>query len=130
LPSSFNQASTPISWIQYEPAEIKEFTTPLAIDSGSIPKEFTVTVSNVPNPFNASTEIHLTLSTDEKISLSIYSINGQRIKNLSSMYLKAGEHLIHWDGRNDYGKKVSSGVYLVGVTVKNKMVSHRMLLLK
>lgn len=130
LPSTFQQTTTPISWIQYEPTEITEFLTPLAVDDEPIPKEFPVTVSNVPNPFNASTEIHLTLFNDEKISLSIYSTSGQRIRNITSMYFRAGEHLIHWDGRNDYGQKVSSGVYIVGVNIKNRMVSHGMMLIK
>jgi uncharacterized protein (DUF362 family) len=130
LPSTFQQQTSPIAWTRNEPAEIPEFSTPLEIDNELVPGEFFITLSNSPNPFNALTEIHLTLSRDDRFSLSIYSANGQCLKNFASMYFNKGEHLIIWDGTDNNGKKVSSGVYIAGIITKNKIFSHRMMLIK
>ncbi|MDP2984153.1 MAG: DUF362 domain-containing protein [Candidatus Latescibacter sp.] len=130
LPSTFQQTTTPITWIKYEPTTIAEFSSPTAVNSGPSLKDFPITVANVPNPFNASTEIHVTLSSEARLSISIYSISGQRVRNLISTSFRAGEHIIRWDGTNETGSNVSSGMYIVGVYTGNRMVSHRMMLIK
>ena len=66
---------------------------------------------NYPNPFNPTTKIKFSLKADSKVSLSIYNVRGQKVKTLINDNMEAGYHTIVWDGRDDNGKSVSSGVY-------------------
>ncbi len=69
---------------------------------------------NYPNPFNPTTNINFSLKADSRVSLVIYNIRGQRVKTLVNDNMQAGWHSIVWDGRDDNGKSVSSGVYFNG----------------
>ncbi|MCK5052230.1 MAG: T9SS type A sorting domain-containing protein [Candidatus Cloacimonetes bacterium] len=71
-------------------------------------------IGNYPNPFNPSTNIKFSLKTDSKVSLMIYNIRGQKVRTLVNDNLQAGHHSVVWDGRDDSGKSVSSGVYFNG----------------
>ena len=71
-------------------------------------------IGNYPNPFNPSTNIKFSLKTDSKVSLMIYNIRGQKVRTLVNDNLQAGHHSVVWDGRDDSGKNVSSGVYFNG----------------
>lgn len=66
---------------------------------------------NYPNPFNPTTNIKFSLKADSKVLLSIYNVRGQKVKTLINDNMEAGYHTIVWDGRDDSGKSVSSGVY-------------------
>ncbi len=66
---------------------------------------------NYPNPFNPTTNIKFSLKADSKVSLSIYNIRGQKVKTLVKDNMLAGWHSIVWNGKDDNGKSVSSGVY-------------------
>jgi len=68
-------------------------------------------IGNYPNPFNPSTNIKFSLKADSKVSLNIYNIRGQKVKTLINDNMQAGWHSIVWNGRDDNGKSVSSGVY-------------------
>lgn len=66
---------------------------------------------NYPNPFNPSTTIGFTLPKSSMIDLKIYNQLGQQVRTLIHSNRSAGDHLIEWDGRNDAGKLLSSGIY-------------------
>jgi hypothetical protein len=66
---------------------------------------------NYPNPFNPITNIIFSLKTDSKVSLSIYNIRGQKVRTLVNDNLHAGYHSVIWNGTDESGKSVSSGVY-------------------
>lgn len=66
---------------------------------------------NYPNPMVSKTVIKYQIPECGKISLSVYDSNGRLVKNLVSGYHSKGLYEITWDGRNDFGNKVSSGVY-------------------
>ncbi len=86
---------------------------------------------NFPNPFNPKTTITFSIPDESKIELSIFNIKGQKIKSLLNDQITAGEHSINWDGKDDAGKKVSSGVYLYKLHVNDKTeLIKRCLLLK
>jgi len=76
-----------------------------------IPKKFEL-YQNYPNPFNLETTIEYELPYDSWVSLKIYNVLGQEIKTLVEGFKEAGKHKIIWDGRNDTGQVVTSGVYL------------------
>ncbi len=75
---------------------------------------------NYPNPFNPSTIIEFSIQNDSQIELSIYNIKGQKIKSLVNAEYINGSHSITWNGDNDFGKPVSSGVYYYKLIVNRK----------
>lgn len=85
---------------------------------------------NYPNPFNPSTIINFTLPSSGVTNLSIYNITGQKVRDLVSGPLSAGVHSVAWDGRDDSGKQVSSGVYISRLSMGDKTAAGRMLLEK
>jgi len=97
-------------------------------------------LSNYPNPFNPSTIISFSLTTDitEYMELAIYNLKGQKIKDLSSSLCHAepveargdNEYIVTWNGKDDKGKQVSSGVYLYRLKSGNFESTKKMLLLK
>lgn len=93
------------------------------------PTEFEL-YQNYPNPFNPGTEIEYTLHKPAQVSLQIYNLLGQKVKTLVNEYQPFGSHHIVWDGKNEQGKKVSSGVYFYRLEVNEISETKRMVLLK
>ncbi len=85
---------------------------------------------NYPNPFNPSTTIYFTADQAENTELFIYNIKGQTIKTLIDKNIPAGEHSIIWNGKDDNGKPVASGIYFYRLKVGDFEKSRKMLLLK
>ena len=77
----------------------------------SLPREFAL-LQNFPNPFNASTVIRVRLPEASEITLSVYNLLGQEVRRLVDGEVEAGTHWVLWDGRNEDGKPVGSGIYL------------------
>ena len=86
-------------------------------------------VTIYPNPFNPSTSISFSISAKSKIELTIYNIKGQRVKSLLNNTLDSGVHSVVWNGDDDFGKLVSSGVYLYKLNVNGKAVAVKKCLL-
>ena len=92
-----------------------------------------VLLQNAPNPFNASTSISFLIPfrlANEPTRLSIYNLAGQLVRVLQFETLQAGEHRLSWDGRDDLGREVASGVYIYRLDVGEWAVHRRMLLLR
>ena len=92
-----------------------------------------VLLQNAPNPFNASTVISFLIPfrlANEATRLSIYNLTGQLVRVLQLETQQAGEHTLSWDGRDDYGREVASGVYIYRLDVGEWAVHRRMLLLR
>ncbi|NOZ62135.1 MAG: T9SS type A sorting domain-containing protein [Calditrichaeota bacterium] len=87
-------------------------------------------VTNYPNPFNPETQISYTLSNAEHVSLKIYNMQGQLIRTLIDETQSAGSHSVKWDGTNDAGEKVVSGVYLYKLQAGTDSFSRKMMLMK
>ncbi len=87
-------------------------------------------LSNHPNPFNPSTTISYNIIESGKVDLSIYNIKGQKVKQLIDEELPAGQHFVIWDGTNDAGKPVASGVYYYQLKAGSQMLQNKALLLK
>jgi len=84
--------------------------------------------NNYPNPFNPSTSIGLSLDKGGEISLDIYNIMGQKIRELADGYMTDGYHDIVWNGRDDRGAPVASGVYLYRLKMGEQVMTKRMML--
>jgi hypothetical protein len=67
---------------------------------------------NYPNPFNPETEICFQLPNEIQVSLAIYNLLGQKIRTLINKSMVTGIHSIKWNGRDEFGNTVASGVYL------------------
>lgn len=89
-----------------------------------------VSVSNYPNPFNPTTSILYELPSDGKIVLSVYNLKGQKVRELVNGITNAGKYSVVWDGKDDTGKHVSSGIYYYRITSCGKTLNKKMLMLK
>jgi hypothetical protein len=85
---------------------------------------------NYPNPFNPSTDIAFTLAETGQISLEIYNIKGQKVNTLAQGNYKKGEHLVSWNGTDDSGKPVSSGIYFYKLKDGRYTSTKKMILMK
>ncbi|MBC8185286.1 T9SS type A sorting domain-containing protein [candidate division KSB1 bacterium] len=85
---------------------------------------------NYPNPFNPETNIQYTLQNPEYVSLKIYNMQGQLIRSLISENQGVGDYSVKWDGTNDTGTKVVSGVYIYKLNVGKDTFSEKLMLMK
>ena len=87
---------------------------------------------NSPNPFNPSTTIHYTLSSDTflHIVLNVYDIRGVFVRNLVDGSVNNGNHSVAWDGKDSIGNPVSGGVYLYTLLSGNYTRTRKMMLVK
>ena len=98
----------------------------------SIPVEphvFTLS-PNAPNPFNAVTTIRYELYRDCAARLTVYDLLGRKVACLAEGHRGAGIHMAVWDGRDDDGFDVSSGVYLYRLTANGISQSGRMTMIR
>jgi hypothetical protein len=87
-------------------------------------------LSNYPNPFNPRTEIIYSLPSDAEVTLTVYNILGREVIRLVEGVKTAGEHRIEWDGRDDTGREVASGIYLYRLQADAASTTKKMILLK
>jgi len=87
-------------------------------------------IRNFPNPFNPSTTIPIELPEESYVEVVIYNILGEKIVVLFKGVKPPGYHSIHWSGKNQFGKSVSSGIYFVSVHFGQKFHHQKMMLLK
>lgn len=84
-----------------------------------------------PNPFNPSTKIRFSLPDNEKVRLEIYDIKGKLVNSLiDSEFISAGSHESTWNGKNNRGEQVASGIYLARITTGNYIQTIKLNLLK
>ncbi|MFZ0390572.1 MAG: T9SS type A sorting domain-containing protein, partial [Calditrichia bacterium] len=106
---------------------VKENTTARA---ELLPAKF-ILHNNYPNPFNPVTHISFQLPRDVKVDLEIFNILGQRVKTLlDNQYTPAGRHILQWDGRNNRGVQLSSGVYILRIQAADYVAHKKLILLK
>jgi hypothetical protein len=95
-----------------------------------IPHQNTLS-QNYPNPFNPSTSIEFTVRERTRVSLKVYDVSGQLVRTLLEAERAPGEvHRMTWDGRNDAGQAVSSGVYFYRLVASDFTQTKKMVLLK
>jgi hypothetical protein len=85
---------------------------------------------NFPNPFNSKTLFQFELSVSDRVNLSIYNIQGEKVKTLLDARKRAGTYEVEWDATNQSGMLVSSGIYLYQLRTKNFCETKRLLYLK
>jgi len=85
---------------------------------------------NYPNPFNPTTTISFNLLEESRVDLTIYNIKGQKVKQLVNDHLSVGLHSVIWNGKDDSGKSVSSGIYFYRLKTENYEKTKKMILIK
>lgn len=104
--------------------------TPTGIeDRGEIPTDFEL-YQNYPNPFNNSTEIRFMLAERSRIELSIYDLLGRKVRTIANGEYGAGSYSVTWEGSDDNGQRVTSGVYFYVIGDGSRLESKKMVLLK
>lgn len=92
--------------------------------------EFQIKTGNYPNPFNLQTEIVYSLPTDSYVKLTIYNIQGQKVRQLVDEYQSAGTKEVIWNGRDETGNGVASGIYFYRIQAGPNTETNCMVLLK
>jgi hypothetical protein len=85
---------------------------------------------NYPNPFNPQTHISYRLPQGGHVTLAVYNVRGQRVGELVDCQQSAGEHVVTWDGMDEAGRAVASGIYFYQLTAGEFSETRKMLLLK
>jgi hypothetical protein len=85
---------------------------------------------NYPNPFNGKTILSYELAMDGEADLSIYSVLGEKVRTLKNGLHVKGRHTLTWDGNDESGNPVSSGVYYYQLNASKSAITKRMLLVK
>ena len=85
---------------------------------------------NYPNPFNPETEIQYSLQRSGQVTLEVYNLLGQKVRTLVDEYQRAGSYGVDWDGINQQGSFVSSGLYFYRLLVDGSSQTKRMVLLR
>jgi len=103
-----------------------------AIASGDVlnrPQDFSL-LQNYPNPFNPSTSIRFNLATESRVELKVFNTLGMEVKTLISGVESAGEKCVHWNGTDDMGRSVVSGVYIYRLKIGDRVFARAMTLAK
>jgi len=121
-----------LNWFPVKKAEWEQSQVSVEMkgNSSSLPEHFSLG-QNYPNPFNPTTTIAFKLNKAEPISLTIINALGQRVRTLAhnKAYL-AGNYTLTWDGRNDNGELMASGVYLYLLQAGKQKQMRKMILMK
>ncbi len=106
------------------PTEVREIG-----ETETLPERF-VLLQNYPNPFNPTTEIEFVIPKSAQVKIEIFNILGEKIATLVDQKLGAGHKAVEWDGKDDQGREVSTGIYFYRLKAKDFTQTKKMVLLK
>lgn len=89
-----------------------------------------LTISNYPNPFQNSTTLNIHGIKNKELRINIYNIKGQRVSSLTSFTVKGGNSEITWNGKDENGSKLPSGLYFAKIESGNQSITQKMLIMK
>ncbi|MFQ6115957.1 MAG: T9SS type A sorting domain-containing protein, partial [bacterium] len=111
--------------IEYDPVP----TSVEVVEPDQVPSEYEL-AQNYPNPFNPETTIEYSLPTPGRVTLDIYSLLGQKVRALVDDYQKAGVYKVQWDGKDDLGRNLATGVYFYRIHSGGFVQSRKLVLLR
>jgi len=133
--AAYNAESSPVSVWRYNRrlnavGLPDEMTTGVDDDGrAALPDRYEL-AQNYPNPFNPITKIEFALPVKGHVTVGIYDILGRKVRTLADKTLPAGNHILQWDGTDDGGNRLSSGVYLYSIKAVEYSRARKMVLLK
>jgi serine protease AprX len=104
--------------------------SPVAALTGEAPVKFFRLGQNHPNPFNPTTNIKFTLEKEGPVELAVFDVSGRKIHTLVSRSLGPGDHVATWDGTDQAGSRVPSGMYFYRLTGGRDFSTRKMMLVK
>lgn len=107
----------------------------LRLTSADLIPQRTVLLANYPNPFNPETWLPYQLANDAEVVIRIYSATGQLVRNMDLGFQQAGYYIgrsraAYWDGRNDLGERLASGVYFYELRTPDSSATRKMVIRK
>jgi len=119
-----------LNWYPEDKAIWEQMQTSVAQkEQNLVPQDFKL-FQNYPNPFNPETQISFNLNKSGHVKLAVYNMLGQKVRTLLDKEQQAGQHRVTWDGTNDSGKKLCSGIYYYRLEMGQNHATRKMLLLK
>lgn len=121
------------SYISLDQIQKITFARPTDISGGRAPcniPQALLLLQNYPNPFNPSTTITYKLPTRGEVQVEVFNLNGQLVSAVDLGMREAGAHNVEWDGKNQSGIPVPSGVYFCQIRHEKAVAIKKMMLLK
>ena len=115
---------------EWDSVSVSIGVTGLSTPESNIVPDKIALLGNHPNPFNQETIISFSLPSQQAVTLSVFDMNGKLVRHLNDRPYAAGINRVRWDGRDDAGNVVASGVYIVQMKSEGMQFSHRILLSK
>lgn len=117
------------------PEIMAQVSTPVSVSAGTRPGDPDVPLvyslnQNYPNPFGPATTITYSLAMKERVDISVYDLSGRHVRTLVDETQEPSRYRIEWDGTNDRGEQVPSGVYFIRYQAGSHRFSKKALLLK
>ncbi|MEE2659164.1 MAG: FlgD immunoglobulin-like domain containing protein [Candidatus Latescibacterota bacterium] len=121
----------PLVWMPYDQQKVSlgSPVTAVAEAGGLLPKDYEVSDA-YPNPFNPETTVRFSLPWEADVRVTVYNDQGQKIATLADERLSPGNFNITWDGRDDNGAQVATGVYLYLIEAPGLRLNKKVTLLK
>ena len=104
-------------------------TTGVEEAGSGVPATYSLS-QNYPNPFNPTTQIRYSLAKAGQVRIDVYNLQGQRVRTLVNAQVSAGVHQVVWDGKDESGRSVASGLYIYRLRAGDVVMQKKMLLLK
>ena len=127
-PGSLNTALTYGTELEFD-FELQPLATSVEQTSPGAPLAYALH-QNFPNPFNPTTEIRYELAKPSDVAITIYDVLGKEVRTFVKTKLGAGTYAIQWDGKNNEGLLVASGVYFFKLTANAFRQTRKMLLMR
>jgi hypothetical protein len=116
--------------LNWFPAQKAKYLTDVKIDKGAkVPTTFSLS-NAYPNPFNPTTNIQFNIAKNENVRLVVFNILGQKIKTLVNGEMKAGSYTATWNGKDEFGTSVASGIYFYRLESQSFNSTKKMILMK
>ena len=101
----------------------------LSSSTDNLPKKLDIRHAH-PNPFNNSVSISFEIPNSKNVNLSIFDMKGRKVRQMSLGKLKNGFHNVVWDGKNNLGNELSSGIYMAVLEIGDKFNVQKISLVK
>ncbi len=99
------------------------------VDESAIPARLALG-ANFPNPFNPKTTLRFDLPEKGQVDLAVYDVRGRRVMTIASGMMNAGSYELIWNGVDEFGKPVASGVYFSRIAFGKEVLTNKMIMLK
>ncbi|MDR3626277.1 MAG: T9SS type A sorting domain-containing protein, partial [Ignavibacteriaceae bacterium] len=107
------------------------FGIPTAVKETSAQNPYSFSLSNAyPNPFNPTTTIKFGIAKNENVKLVVFNLLGQKVKTLMNGDMKAGSYSATWNGKDEFGNSVASGIYFYRLESQSFNSTKKMILMK